>query len=478
MMKRQARVVWTKGMFLVPQLFQAQERFFEDELRFQALLARFEPWGVESLGVDEGALLHRNFSLRSCAGVLDDGSAFSMPGGGPLPEGRGFHELFPASQPYLDVFLALPERRLGERNISYLKGPVLRFTATDEAVTDDLDGQEETIQVARPNFRLLFGGESRDGLATVPIARIQRFKGVYQLDRQFIPPCVNAACATYLWDEVLKSLLDRMIFVSHQLTAERSQRSELIADFADSDIRRFWVLHLVNRAIPELQHIYGIRYCHPEDLYRFLLRFGGALCTFSPEYNPAGFPQYDHRDLSSCLIPVSQQLQRMLETMVYRRRRCRSIPLEVVEPKVHFRTKLLKEYIDKGTFYLAIKKDPAVPVNAVETAIKVVGKTTHKDAQTLAGVQLSQETQAPADCARREGYLHFRILPPSPQTFQRPRSAGSRPPAEHDAQFEARRLEVWQDIVGVNNEEMHLVILNPQAIVAIDLLVVLPELGA
>src|SRR6185437_7214683 len=89
-MKRQSRVVWSKGLFLTPQLFEAQERFLEGEVQFRSLLTGFERWGVDELNIDETALLNRKFRLTGCSGILDTGLAFSMPATDPLPEQREF----------------------------------------------------------------------------------------------------------------------------------------------------------------------------------------------------------------------------------------------------------------------------------------------------------------------------------------------------------------------------------------------------
>src|SRR5437870_4299478 len=82
---------------------------------------------------------------------------------------------------------------------------------------------------------------------TLPIARVVRKGGIYELASDYIPPCLNVACCEDFWERLGK-LETRLEFVASQLAKDRSIRSELIADFEDSDIRRFWVLHLINQA--------------------------------------------------------------------------------------------------------------------------------------------------------------------------------------------------------------------------------------
>src|ERR1700722_13032522 len=148
-MKRQQRVVWSKGMFLMPQHFQAQERFFGDELRFRSKLYNFAEWGVCDLDVDEEILANRSFRLRGCSGILPDGFAFDIPGTDPPPPSRPIQASFPPGQQTLDAYLAIPEHVHGSQNISYSESNHLRFEAEDSPVIDECDGQEEPVEIAR-----------------------------------------------------------------------------------------------------------------------------------------------------------------------------------------------------------------------------------------------------------------------------------------------------------------------------------------
>jgi type VI secretion system protein ImpJ len=478
-MRRHHRVLWSKGMFLTPQHFQAQDVFVEDELRFRGARHRFANWGVSELEIDADSIPNRVFRVIRCAGFMSDGTVFDFPDGNQNLAGRSFDKLLPPGSRALNVYLAVPERQTGGQNISHNDSSGFRYAASDMIFVDEYDGQEEPIQVARPNFRILFEGESTTGLDSIQLARIQLgSEGGWELNQNFIPPCLNAACNTYLWDRLLKRLLERLIFVSERLKTDRSQASELLADFQGSDIRRFWVLHIVNRALPELMHIHSIGNCHPEDLYRFLLRLGGALCTFSEMDDPSSFPVYNHQNLGECLPAVTEQVERMLRTIAYRRKRCQNVPLQSIEAGRHWKAKLGKEAFDRGKLYLGLRKDPATPVSEIESNLKVLGRTTAEDAVTLAGLQISQELQAPADCARREGYVYFRIIQPSYDRdirSNRPSISTGRGvnPEGTERSRGTRRLEVWRDVE--DNEEIHLVDPKGLSISNLELLVVLPD---
>ena len=75
-MSKPQKVVWTKGMFLMPQHFQAQDEYFEHEFHFRAAVSNFANWGFSRLGIDEASLVNGFFTLRHCEGVFPDGLAF------------------------------------------------------------------------------------------------------------------------------------------------------------------------------------------------------------------------------------------------------------------------------------------------------------------------------------------------------------------------------------------------------------------
>jgi type VI secretion system protein ImpJ len=55
-MSKQSRVMWSEGMFLLPQHFQYQDEFHQHQLAQATLRNTPFHWGVQLLEVDEEAL--------------------------------------------------------------------------------------------------------------------------------------------------------------------------------------------------------------------------------------------------------------------------------------------------------------------------------------------------------------------------------------------------------------------------------------
>src|SRR5690349_5803095 len=103
-MRNRHRVVWTKGMFLNPQHFQAQDQYFEDSLHFRFAASCYCNWGVTALDIDAEALANGLFRLVEAGGIMPDGLAFRMPGVDQLPPSRELGDFFRPSDRQLDVY--------------------------------------------------------------------------------------------------------------------------------------------------------------------------------------------------------------------------------------------------------------------------------------------------------------------------------------------------------------------------------------
>ena len=78
-MRQLQPVVWSKGVFLSPQHLQAQDRFFEETLRFLSDALSFRNWGFSSLHIDGTGLSEGQLNVSQASGVFPDGLMLDMP---------------------------------------------------------------------------------------------------------------------------------------------------------------------------------------------------------------------------------------------------------------------------------------------------------------------------------------------------------------------------------------------------------------
>ena len=148
-MKRQPRVVWTKGMFLSPQHFQVQDQHFEDLIQFRFGSSNYANYGVTNLQLDAEAVANGMVKITSARGLLPDGESFDMPNSDELPPSRQFAQHWPTGTEVLDVYLSLPERRENARNVSLAveqsssAAMDTRYASEVRLVPDDSQGCDE-----------------------------------------------------------------------------------------------------------------------------------------------------------------------------------------------------------------------------------------------------------------------------------------------------------------------------------------------
>jgi type VI secretion system protein ImpJ len=331
-MKRQRRVVWTKGMFLSPQHFQAQDRYFDDLIHSRFGASHFANYGVTAVEVDAEAVANGLFKLTSARGVMQDGEFFDMPNSDELPASREFAAHWPTSVATLDVFLCLPERRLNARNVTLPgqrdeSGPADTRYLSDTllAPDDNQGGDEKPVQLGKKTFRLLFGTEFRDGYSLMRVAQLERSAtGIPMLRASFVAPCLDLASSDYLMG-VLRRQVEILLTKSASLSGPRRERGKAAAGFSPAETDKFWLLHTVNSYLPELKHIFKTRHGHPEPAYVAMLRLAGALSTFALAGGPGDLPDYDHDELGPCFTALDARVRDLMEIVIPSK--YRSIPL-------------------------------------------------------------------------------------------------------------------------------------------------------
>jgi type VI secretion system protein ImpJ len=360
-MKKLQRVVWSKGMFLMPQHFQAQDEYFDQTLQFRFTASNFANWGFCGLGVDEASLANGLFTLRHGEGILPDGLIFDMPACDELPVGRPVEEYFAPTQETLGVYLAIPEARIAGLNYSLAAESVTsnglqsstRFVAETQLLPDQTAGADEKpIHVARKTFRLLFEGENLDGFTCLRVAEISRSPGgKYILSPKFIPPLLDISASDYLL-LLARRQVEILTAKSSSLAAPRREKGRAVAEFTTSEVASFWLLHTVNSYLPELKHIWKVRRGHPDVLYRAMLRLAGSLSTFSLDAHLSDFPDYDHDNLSVCFNALDLKIRALLETVLPSK--CVVVPLHLGDTLVWSGSIVDERHLKDSQFVLSV----------------------------------------------------------------------------------------------------------------------------
>ena len=81
-----SKVVWSEGLFLMPQHLQQQDRYFERYIETRCHALRSNSWGLTELELERDLLSIGQLGVARAAGVFPDGTPFRMPEDTPLPQ--------------------------------------------------------------------------------------------------------------------------------------------------------------------------------------------------------------------------------------------------------------------------------------------------------------------------------------------------------------------------------------------------------
>lgn len=322
------RVVWEDGMHLVPQHFQAQRRYQEDQAtRTLELLFPFSH-GLAAIAVDPDAVNNGTVAIIHARGVLPDGTVFDAPDADATPTPIVLAEHFSPTRDTHDIHIALPRWRSDAANVTENDGAPLvlstlstRYRSEEEVLTDEATGTDPLpVRFATRNLQLLFDDQITDDVVSMPVARIKRDgMGQFQLDGDFIPPTLQLGASVRLMDILRRTmgLLEaKSSALAATLTSAPSGAAGGAAAYIGNELATRWLLHAVRSAEAPLRHLLLTRRAHPEKLYLELSRLAGALCTFSLNSTPRQLPLYDHDHLTECFGILEQHLNTHLDVVI------------------------------------------------------------------------------------------------------------------------------------------------------------------
>src|SRR5581483_6207378 len=326
-----SRVVWSEGMYLGPHHFQAQNRYFEECVRFTVENLWYAPWGLLGYELDAEALKNGTLALVHARGIFRDGLPFQMPEYDALPQPRRIADLFPPMREAVSVFLGVPAYRPDGVNctIAPANGTATRFVSEQVELPDENTGRDsKPVHAGRKNIRFLLDTESAEDLVTLPLTRVLRDpSGQFVYEARTIPPILQIGVSERLM-LILTRLVDVLGEKAHAVVRPKDLSAGAASGFSAEGIANAWFLHCVNSAAASLAHLRTSRRAHPEELFGELSRLAGALCTFSIESHPSDLPAYDHEKLTECFEALDKHIRAHLELVAPSNRV--SIPLERV----------------------------------------------------------------------------------------------------------------------------------------------------
>ncbi len=440
-MSLNSKVVWSEGMFLNPQHFQQQERYFESLVDGKCAAFGAYGWGLQDFEIDQQLLKLGKISVLRAKGVFPDGTPFDFPHVDDPPP------VFEVPENTHDcvVYLAVPVRRPGAVDVISVDNTqsLARYFSFEQSIRDvsNDSGDSVDLDVGKLHLRLLPETDDLSGYACIGLLRISESRDDKNilLDEDYIASCLDCKKSP------------RLTGYLSELTGLLHHRAEAIAGrLADAnrggtaEVADYMMLQLINRLEPMANHMASMNGLHPVDLFAESVQMVGELSTFvAKNKRPPEFPHYLHDDLQASFTPVISALRNSLSA-VYEQS---AVSLKLVEKKYGIRVAEIADrtLIGTATFVLSARADIAedalrlhlpaqIKVGPVERIRQLVNAA-------MPGIALKPLPVAPRQIPYHSGYAYFQLDPQSDFWNELKQSGGF---AIHvGGDFPGLELEFW-----------------------------------
>lgn len=350
-MSTRSRVVWREGLFVKPQHFQQEARYFEHHLHQRISSVAGYLYGFTELEINTEYLSFGKVALLRARGVMPDGSAFNLPAETPQPPPLTIDDVAAINQA---VYLALPLRSDGALEVQWPDTTALRrYVARPHEVRDlhSEEGDHVAMDVATLNLKLMLEHEDRSAFTSIPVARIldRRPDGSLVLDEAHYPTALSVSAVPPLARflvEVAGLMRERARGIAERIGSPNQSGVAEVTDFN--------LLQTLNRLHPLFQHLACSRHLHPELLYRELCQACGELVTFTDEGRlPMEYPAYQHDDLRHAFRVLEQTLRRALSTVL----QPRAVSIPIIKQKFGVLAAPVQDrrLMDSAEFILAVR---------------------------------------------------------------------------------------------------------------------------
>lgn len=403
-----SKVVWSEGIFITPQHFQQQERYFEDRINESLKSLQAFYYGVHDIQFDQNGLNQGIVKVNRLTAVLKDGRLVTF-------NERELAHLSITLKPNTKtqpLYLMIPElsANINEISFDHESNTQHRYRGFEKTVRDstNIDFDPRTLMLANLNPSLMIEEELVQTHSALVIGQVgSNHNQEVFLDEKFIPPTLNSQKQPLLKDHI------------NEVYGLLSQKSRNLAIGVNDpnrggavEIIDFLMLQTVNRYLAYLQHEnYAAKGTHPETLFINLSKLCADLMTFLPERKMGDLPRYDHDDLATCFAQLMSNLRISLSTVM--EQRIIRIPLERRDEATHVAQTPNKTLLDMANFILAAKADLPSEVlrQRVPSTMKIssVEKIQELIAYHLPGIKLNPLSVAPRELPYHSGYIYFEL---------------------------------------------------------------------
>ncbi len=214
------RVIWREGLFIRPQHFQQNDRYYSYELMTRTYQSRQNNWGgFFDFKINEHLLSTSKIVLENASGIMSDGTLFDVN----IKESVSLTLDITSSDIGKYIYLSLPINIKDSDEVYFEehKDLLTRYkskTLSNVSNTNAGEDSSSDLLVSHHNFKLQFEDDLSESYIGMKIAKISNVSnsGIVSLEESFIPSFLHLNSSTYLLSKV-KELLNMLSYRAEKL---------------------------------------------------------------------------------------------------------------------------------------------------------------------------------------------------------------------------------------------------------------------
>lgn len=419
------KVIWREGLFIRPQHFQQNDRYYNYELMTRTYQSRQNNWGFFEFKINEHLLSTSKVIIENASGILPDGTLFNISS---KEDSYSLSLDINTSDMNKYVYLSLPinVKDSDEVHFDEHKNLLTRYkakTLSNVPNTNTSEVSSTDLSVTQHNFKLQLEDELSDSYINIKIAKIGNVSnsGIVSLDNTFIPSFLHLNSSKYLLSKI-NELISTLTYRSEKL-AQKVSDSVL----QSSELGDYLMLQVLNKYNSSFHFLLTQDKIHPDELFRELAVLAGELAIFmKKEKRLLKQFNYDHFDQTTSFENILNELKSML-TMVLEQNSV-SLPIEERKYGIYIVPMKDKELVNNSSFIFSVNADLSAEKirDILVTGLKMGTIETIKNLVNyhLVGFKIKALSNPPKEIPYRINHLYFKLELTDKNKIELTKSAG------------------------------------------------------
>jgi len=417
------RIVWKEGLFIRPQHFQQNDRYYAHELMTRTTELGSNKWGFFELDIDKRLLGMGKIVINHASGILPDGTLFDIES-----KDKGLALDITSDDFGKSLYLAVPILIQNSDDVRFedQENILTRFMATTIlGVPNTNAGESSTtdILVASHDFKLLLEDKINDGFITIKVTDILSVSagGSVIIDDSYIP--------TLLHIDKSKDLMSRLNELISMLSYRVERLSEKISNsvLQASELGNYLMLQLLNKTLSRFHFFLTQEKIHPQEVFLELTTLSGELAVFMKKDKKLSENFiYKHENIGESFSKILDELKDMLSMVLEEN----SISLAIEQRKYGIQVVKIKDknMLKTSQFIFAISADASTEKikTTLMTNLKMGSIETVRELVNyhLVGFKINPLSSPPREIPYRVNHLYFQIELTNENRIELERSGG------------------------------------------------------